>query len=154
MNTNKNVLAEITGFGGFCKTKPIKLLLATLLGGFGMWVIAGLWHNLILVNIDSSVQAHHDGLGVMLIAYFILSFLMTYIYLLGYKGNKPIIDGLIIGVVIGILWVFPHGLTMAAAHNTSIPYEFKNALYHVVEQGLGGIIIAIILGKNMINKSV
>lgn len=136
-------------FWGFLKTRPIKLLLSTLIGGFGMWVTAGLWHNLILPGIDSSVQAHHDGLVLMLVSYFILAFIMAYIYSLSYNGRKPVIEGLKMGVVIGILWVFPHGLTMAGAHGTSIGYEINNALYHMVEQGIGGIIIAIVLGKNI-----
>ncbi len=45
------------------------------------------------------------------------------------------------GIIIGILWVFPHGLAMAATHETSILYEFKNTLYHMIEQGIGGLIV-------------
>jgi len=130
------------------KTKPLKLLMATLISGFVMWIIAGLWHNLILPVFNKNIQAHHEGLGLMLIAYFILSFLMAYIYLLSYKGEKPIIEGLKIGVIVGILWVFPHGLAMAGVHNTSIFYEVRNTLWHIIEQGIGGIIIAIIMLKN------
>ncbi|MFC1535121.1 hypothetical protein ACFL7M_17345 [Thermodesulfobacteriota bacterium] len=44
-----------------------KLLLATICGGFGMWVTAGLWHNLILPNINENIHPHHKGLGLMLI---------------------------------------------------------------------------------------
>lgn len=138
-----------TEIWGIMKTKPMKLLLSTLIGGFGMWVIAGLWHNLILPNIDRSIQAHHDGLALMLISYFILAFLISYIYTLSYKGGNPVFEGLKMGIIIGILWVFPHGLAMAGAHDTSIVYEINNGLYHMVEQGIGGIIIAVILGKNI-----
>ena len=132
----------------FIKTKLPKLLTATFVSGFIMWIIAGLWHNLILPIFNKNIHAHHEGLGLMLIAYFILSFLMAYIYLLSYKGEKPIIEGLKIGVIVGILWVFPHGLAMAGVHNTSIFYEVRNTLWHIIEQGIGGIIIAIIMLKN------
>jgi hypothetical protein len=37
---------------------------------------------------------------------------------------------------------------LAGAHDTSIIYEIKNTLYHMVEQGIGGIIIAGILQVN------
>ena len=127
--------------------KQRNLIIAPIVGGLGMWITAGLWHNLILPSFNKSVEAHHEGLGIMLIAYLILAILMTYIYSLVYKGEKPIIEGLKIGVLIGILWVFPHGLTMAAAHETSILYEIKNTLWHMVEQGIGGIIIASIIGR-------
>ena len=123
------------------------VIIAALTGGFGMWVTAGLWHNLILPLVNKNVEAHHEGLGIMLIAYLILGIIMTYIYSLVYRGGKPIIEGLKIGIIIGILWVFPHGLTMAAAHDTSILYEIKNTVWHMVEQGIGGIIIAVIIGK-------
>jgi hypothetical protein len=151
MDTKKMQFVTSTGLWRFLVSKPMKFVLSTLLGGFGMWVTAGLWHNLILPKIDSSVQAHHDGLALMLISYFILASFIAYIYSISYKGGKSVIEGLKIGVVIGILWVFPHGLTMAGAHNTSIAYEINNAMYHMVEQGIGGIIIAIILGKNIAN---
>lgn len=125
-----------------------KFILAIFIGGFGMWIIAGLWHNLILPTFNENSVAHHDGLFLMLIAYFILSFLMTYIFLISKKSSKTIIDGLKIGIIIGVLWVFPHGLTMAGAHNTSFIYEIQNMLWHVFEQGIGGIIIAFIIGKS------
>ncbi len=128
-------------------SKIFRLLIATLASGIGMWIIAGLWHNLILPEINENVQAHHDGIGLMLIAYIILGFLMSYVYSLLAKGDKPIFIGLKIGIIIGILWVFPHGLVMAGAHNTSILYEIKNTIWHMFEQGVGGIIIASILRK-------
>ncbi len=121
-----------------------KLVLSTFAGGFGMWVVGGLWHNLILPNFSDTVEAHHDGLGITLIAYFILAFLMAYIYLLIYKGNDSVFNGLKSGVIIGILWVFPHGLAMAGTHDTSIIFELKNTIYHIFEQGIGGIIISLI----------
>ncbi len=125
-----------------------KLALATLVGGFAMWVISGLWHNLILANFYASeTEASHEGIGILLIAYLILSLIMSYMYPLGYKGGRPTIEGLRFGALIGLLWVFPHELAMAGAHETSISYVFKNALWHMVEQGLGGIVIGLIYSR-------
>ncbi len=124
-----------------------KLLLSTVFGGFGMWVIAGIWHNLIMANLYKNVHATHDGLALLLVAYFILALLMAYIYPLGYKGKNPVIEGLRFGIVIGIVWVFPRGLAMVGAHGDSVIYVVKNSLWHMVEQGLGGIIIGVLYGK-------
>ncbi len=129
------------------KTKTLRLFIATIAAGLGMWIIAGLWHNLVLPGINENVEAHHQGIGMMLIAYLILAFLMTYLYSLMNLSRKPWLEGLRIGVVVGILWVFPHGLVMAGAHDTSILYEVKNTFWHMFEQGIGGIIIAVIYGK-------
>ncbi len=121
-----------------------KIILSTIASGLGMWIIGGLWHNLVLPSVNSNVDAHHEGLGIMLIAYFILSLLMVYLYSFFSKTNNSIINGLKLGVFVGIIWVFPHGLAMAGTHDTSILYEIKNTLYHVFEQGVGGIIISFI----------
>jgi len=40
---------------------------------------------------------------------------------------------------------------MAAVHNTSIIFEVRNAIWHIFEQGIGGILMAMIFSK--INKS-
>ncbi|MFC1539477.1 hypothetical protein ACFL6H_08635 [Candidatus Latescibacterota bacterium] len=130
-----------------------KLILATLVGGFGMWFVAGLWHNLIMANLYKDVHATHEGIGLLLVAYFILALLMAYMYPLGYKGKGPLQEGLRFGVLIGLLWVFPHGIAMVAAHSdTTIAYVIKNSLWHMVEQGIGGVIIAFIYGKNIYNN--
>lgn len=128
-------------------TKIFKYFLLTVSCGLAMWIVAGLWHNLILPALYTYVEPHHEGIWVMLISYFILAFLMVYLFEIIQKKKHFLIEGLRIGVVVGVLWVFPHGLTMAAAHDTSIIYEVKNAIWHIVEQGIGGIVIALISSK-------
>jgi hypothetical protein len=130
------------------KTNLKKFALATLLTGFGMWIVAGLWHNLIMPRLYEDVHATHEGIGLLLVAYFILAGFMTYLYPHIYSGEKPVSDGLKFGVIIGLLWVFPHDIAMAGAHETSIVYAVKNGLWHMVEQGIGGIIIATVLRKS------
>ncbi|MDH5510144.1 MAG: hypothetical protein OEZ32_07275 [Nitrospinota bacterium] len=129
------------------KVNRKKLMLATLTGGLGMWIVAGVWHNLIMASLDEQVNAKHEGLGILLIAYFILALFMAYIYPRGFKGKSTVGDGLKFGAIIGLLWVFPHGLAMAGAHGEPIAYVIKNSLWHMVEQGIGGIIVAAIYGK-------
>lgn len=126
-----------------------KLLLSTLISGFGMWVVAGVWHNLIMVNLYKEVHATHKGIGILLLAYFVLALLMSYLYSRVFNGEKPITEGIKLGAVIGVLWVFPHGLAMAGAHGDSISYVFKNTAWHIIEQGIGGLIIGFIYYKTM-----
>ena len=113
-----------------------------------MWVVAGLWHNLIMPALYKDTHASHEGIGILLIAYLVLALLMAYIYPPGYRGGKPVWEGLRFGIIIGILWVFPHELAMTGAHDgKSILYVFKNTAWHMVEQGIGGIIVGLIYGK-------
>jgi len=109
-----------------------------------MWVIGGLYHNLIIPSINEDVHPHHEGLGITLTAYILLGLLMSYFYMNSKEIEDSLLKGIKIGVIIGILWVFPHGLTMAAVHESSILYQITNSLYHIIEQGIGGIIIFLV----------
>jgi hypothetical protein len=111
--------------------------------GFVMWFVGGLYHNLIMPAIDNNIHPHHEGLGIVFIAYILLGLFMNYFYLNHSDNKDSLRKGLKIGMIVGILWVFPHGLTMAATHETSFLYQFSNTLYHMIEQGIGGIIIFI-----------
>ena len=119
------------------------IFVSTLASGLGMWIIGGLWHNLILPSVSSKIEAHHEGLGITLIAYFCLSFIMTNLYS-QINIKHTVYNGLKLGLIVGVLWVFPHGLAMAGTHGSSIIYEFKNTFYHLFEQGMGGIIVSLI----------
>lgn len=126
-----------------------RLLLATLAGGLAMWALAGIWHTLILARFyEAEAGATHEGTGIILVAYLVLGVLMAYLYPRGYKGGPPALEGLRFGVVIGLLWVFPHELAMAGAHGAPLPYVFQNAAVHMVEQGLGGILIGLVYGRD------
>lgn len=126
----------------------LKSIAATLAGGVGMWVVAGLWHNLVMPALYSETHATHEGIGIMLVAYIVLALIMAYLYPRVYKGGRPVLEGLWFGVVIGILWVFPHELAMTGAHGgKSIAYVFKNAGWHMLEQGIGGMIVGLIFGS-------
>lgn len=121
-----------------------QLITSSFLSGFIMWVIGGLYHNLIIPSINENVHPHHEGLGITLIAYILLGLLMSYFYMNSKEIEDSLLKGIKIGVIIGILWVFPHGLTMAAVHESSISYQITNSLYHIIEQGIGGIIIFLV----------
>jgi len=121
-----------------------QLITSSVLSGFIMWVIGGLYHNLIIPSINENVHPHHEGLGITLIAYILLGLLMSYFYMNSKEIEDSLLKGIKIGVIIGILWVFPHGLTMAAVHESSISYQITNSLYHIIEQGIGGIIIFLV----------
>jgi len=133
------------------RTNLKKLALATLAGGGAMWILAGIWHTLIAAAFYSAeTHASHEGTGIILVAYMVLGVMMAYLYRFFYRGGRPVLEGLKFGLLVGLLWVFPHELAMAGAHGESILYVFKNAGWHLVEQGLGGMIVGLIYGRNMV----
>ena len=113
-----------------------------------MWLLAGLWHKIILVNFyEAEKGATHEGTLIIFIAYLVLGLLMTYLYRRGYKGDAPVMEGLLLGTVVGILWVFPNELVRAGAHGDSLSYVFINAAWHIIEQGSGGLLVGILYKK-------
>lgn len=54
----------------------LKFVTATLACGLGMWIVAGLWHNLIMPALYADTHATHEGIGIMLIAYIVLALIM------------------------------------------------------------------------------
>lgn len=127
------------------------MITASFISGFAMWVVGGLYHNLIMPTVNENMHPHHEGIGITLIAYILLGLLMSYFYVNSKDNRDSILKGLKIGMIIGILWVFPHGLTMAAVHESSISYQITNTIYHIIEQGIGGIVIFVTF-KYMMKK--
>lgn len=125
-----------------------KLAVVAAITGLVMWVVAGLWHNLVLPKLDAAHDAHHRGLGIMLAAYVILGGLMTGLYHRTRRGRdtrRPALGGAVFGGMIGVLWVFPHELALAGAHQSPLLDVVENASWHAIEQGSGGIAMALLL---------
>lgn len=122
-----------------------ELLLATIASGLGMWLLAGFYHEVLAAAFYAAeTGAKHEGTGIILVAYLVLSLIMAYLYPQVYRGGRAVTEGLKFGILIGVLWVFPHEFAMAGAHGESLVYVFKNAAWHIVEQGIGGVIIALV----------
>ena len=72
---------------------------------------------------------------------------MSFMYSKIERKKNYLLQGLLFGALIGLLWVFPHELVDAGAHGESISDVIKNSLWHLVEQGFGGFLIALIFNK-------
>ncbi len=126
------------------KRNIFELLASSVLSGFVMWVVGGIYHNLIMPAVNENIHPHHEGSGITLIAYILLGFFLSYFYKNSRDNKDSLLKGIMIGMIIGVLWVFPHGLTMAAVHQSSISYQITNTIYHIVEQGIGGAIVFVV----------
>lgn len=122
----------------------LRLITSSIFSGFIMWVVGGLYHNFIMPAVDEQIHPHHEGLGITLIAYILLGFLMSYFYQNSKNQANTVLKGFKIGAIIGVLWVLPHGIIMAALHGSSFSHEITNTIYHIIEQGIGGMIIFVV----------
>ena len=126
-----------------------RIALGALVGAIAMWLLAGLWHKVVarkLYEGNSHGHEAHEGIGIIFVGYLVLGLLMAYLYSVVYGGAPSVGSGLRFGALIGVLWVFPHELTMVGAHGKPLGYVLKNGAWHIVEQAVGGMVIALTFG--------
>jgi len=117
-----------------------------VVGGFiAMFIPGGLWHMLIMKDFynkyggDSALA--EPNMIFIILGVLILAALMAYMYPQGYKGGSPVKEGLRFGVVIGLLWILLYNVIMIGVMGTAKTLVVVDALWHIFEQGIGGIVI-------------
>ena len=123
----------------------IRTLAAILVSGSLMWLLAGAFHELnaaFFVAEGGAPEGGHQSVGLIFLGYLLLAGLMALAFDRARISAAPWVKGGVVGVFVGLLWVFPHGVVLAAAHGDSLSYEVLNALWHVIEQGVGGVALA------------
>ncbi len=127
-----------------------KLAAAAIGGGLVMFLLGGLWHMSIMGTFydENSVAAPlpEAKMQFIVLGYLILGLLMAYIFPKGYGGGGAVCEGLRFGAVIGLLWVLPHAVVLHGVEFGAMgKLILVDAVWHMVEQGIGGIAIAAML---------
>ena len=132
MNVKKFVLAWMAAF------------VVALFVSFG-------WH---LFLMGDFYQAQTEALAreepnfvFLFVALLILYFLMALIYPIGYKGGSPVKEGFRFGALIGLIWALPHSVGNHGLYNLPLTYVIVDSAWHVVQEGIGGIVIALVYGR-------
>jgi hypothetical protein len=73
---------------------------------------------------------------------------MSLIYPVGYKGGSPAKEGLRFGVLIGLVVWLTANLTIHGVLKNTLASALVDSVWHIVEQGIGGIAIALVYGKS------
>lgn len=120
----------------------LRFLFIAVATGVAMWLAGGIWHEIVAAHFYSpgAVQAH-EGILLILVAYLVLGALMVLFHLRLYPEGASLGQSLKFGAIVGVLWVFPHSLSLAAAHGDPLPYVFQNAAWHIVEQSIGALVL-------------
>jgi hypothetical protein len=129
-----------------------KLLIAGVVAFVAMFILGYLWHAVLMSSFyeqNYRFTARPEPIVLRIaVAYFVLAFLMSYVYPLGYKGGSPMMEGLRFGIIMGILWVFPLSLILnAITENLFMTGVLVDTGWHIVEEGIAGIIIGLLYGK-------
>ena len=129
-----------------------KLIPALVVGFVVIFVLGFLWHSVIMTGFyeehygDVARARADTKIPFIVLGYLVLALLMAYLYPIGYKGGSPAAEGMRFGILIGLLWVLPHGLISHATENITLTGIIVDAIWHVVEEGAGGIAVAMVYG--------
>jgi hypothetical protein len=134
-----------------------KWFLAGLAGFVVMFLLSGLWYMVIMEGFyQSQAQAINRtqfNFLFIVLGYLVMAFLMSYIYPLGYKGGPLAKEGLRFGVVMGLLVWLSSNLVLYGAWNLTLPLTLVDSLWHVIEEALGGLVIALVYGTSSAERS-
>src|SRR5687768_4718236 len=105
------------------------------------------WHEHIMSNfyIEYSERQPNPSIdtGIFAVAYGVVTFVMTFIYSYWLKGKRSLADGLILGLVIGLLWSLPAPLIdMSYGVGISPGGIFIDTGWQMIEEGIGGVVMA------------
>ena len=129
-----------------------KFLLASLAGAVAMFLLGGLWHAVLLkdfyaAQFGATVRSEPVVLFSFL-GYLSLGILMSFVFPAGYKGGSTVKEGFRFGLLMGLMSHLPFSLVFYANTTSyTLNHVLLDGAWHVVEQGIGGIVIAAIYAR-------
>ena len=128
-----------------------KMLYSWLAGAVSMIILGVLWHRVIMGGFydeqGAAIMREQPNMLFIVLAILILAFLMAYAYPIGFKGGSPITEGLKFGALMGLVAFLPMNLIFHGAFNYPLAGALVDAGWHVVEEGVGGMVIALVYGS-------
>jgi hypothetical protein len=129
-----------------------KWFLGGLAGFAVMFALSGLWYMVLMSKFyraqDQGIMREQFNFLFIVLGYIVLAFLMSLIYPIGYKGGSLVKEGLRFGVLIGLVVWLTANLTLHGVLNNTLASTLVDSVWHIVEQGIGGIVIALVYGKS------
>jgi hypothetical protein len=119
-----------------------KMLLAVVVGFIVMFGLAGMFHLVLLKDFFQAKLGSDPMIQYPLLSYFILALLMSYIYPQGYKGGSFVKEGLMFGILMGLVCRVPLEVLELGYGRGDLSFVLTEGIWHMVEQGVGGIAIA------------
>ncbi len=130
-----------------------KKMITAWIGSFVvMFSLSGLWYMVFMPEYYSIQFADVNRAQPLFIwivfGYLVMSFLLSYIYPAGYKGESPVKEGLRFGFIMGLLIAIPTGLILYGVYTVPPTGISIDILYSVVEKTIGGGVIGLVYGSS------
>jgi hypothetical protein len=116
-----------------------------------MFILGGLWNSLLLPKFFAShapaiARAPADvRLGMIMLAYVLLAGFMTFLFTQSFRQRPGTLAGFQFGSLFGVIMTLPVYLLLFAVWDVSVGPMLVDALWHGFEQGVGGVLMAVLL---------
>jgi hypothetical protein len=129
-----------------------KFLWASLAGTLVMFLLGGLWHALLLKDFYAAqfgaTARSEPAVFFSFLGYLSLAILMSLVFPAANKGGSALKEGSRFGTLMGLLSHLPFSLVFYANTTTyTLSHVLLDGAWHIVEQGMGGIVIALIYSR-------
>ena len=129
-----------------------KLVFAWLAGFFAMFLLSGLWYMVLMADYYSvqfaDVSRAEPLFTWIVLGYLAVSFLMAYIYPMGYKGLSPVNEGIRFGFFMGLIIAVPSMFIAYAVNTIPLTGSMVDIIYQIVEKTIGGGVIGYVYGSS------
>jgi hypothetical protein len=132
----------------------MRKIIATVVAGLAMFMLAGLYTGVIAkgfmtANVDANMIRMQPNMMLIASGYLFLAALMTLIFPhIKDLTAGSVKSGVVFGMVSGIVWMMPYSLVLFGVYRFPYIAISVDFVWALVEQGIGGILISLILGMH------
>ena len=127
----------------------MRLFLSGLASFVTMFVAGGIWNGVAMKGFYASHAPaisrppEEQSLAWLLVAYALLATLMTFLFSQSFRSRATLVEGFQFGALFGVIAVLPLYLILFAVWDFPLQLVFVDSGWHLFEQGLGGIVLAL-----------
>jgi len=130
-----------------------KIIMSWLLSFLVMFGLAGIFNSIIIAdfvseNISSELLQQSPNMIFIIAGYTLLALLMTLLFSRVVNENQYSVKyGFVFGVFSSIFWLLPYSLVLHGVYNFPSIALLIDSGWALIEQGLGGVVIALVHKK-------
>jgi hypothetical protein len=115
-----------------------KTLVSALAAAVPMFLLGAVGHG-------GGTPLDHPQLPILFLSVFVLATLMALVYARVPPSGSVLRDGLWLGILFALAWTVPGGLSrFGALQGVELGKVFADAAWHLIEEGIGGIVLVLV----------